>query len=83
MSRTHAGSAPLDFYFGLVAKINIIIRAKSKQASCTEMVLGAFPFFARVIQQLGFGARNFKQTSTAATAGVAPCALRSALDLSV
>ena len=30
--------------FGLVAKINIIIRAKSKQASCTEMVLGPFLF---------------------------------------
>ena len=37
----HAGSAPLDFYFGLVAKINIIVRAKSKQASCAEMVLGS------------------------------------------
>ena len=30
--------------FGLVAKINIIIRAKSKQASCAEMVLGSFFF---------------------------------------
>ena len=29
--------------FGLVAKINII-RAKSKQASCAEMVLGSFDF---------------------------------------
>ena len=29
--------------FGLVAKINII-RAKSKQASCAEMVLGSFVF---------------------------------------
>ena len=29
--------------FGLVAKINIIC-AKSKQASCAEMVLGAFVF---------------------------------------
>ena len=29
--------------FGLVAKINII-RAKSKQASCAEMVLGSFFF---------------------------------------
>ena len=40
----HAGSAPLDFCFGLVAKINIIIRAKSKQASCAEMVLRSFCF---------------------------------------
>ena len=30
--------------FGLVAKINIIIRAKSKQASCAEMVLESFVF---------------------------------------
>ena len=29
--------------FGLVAKINLI-RAKSKQASCAEMVLGSFVF---------------------------------------
>ena len=51
----HAGSAPLDFYFGLVAKINIIIRAKSKQASYAGMVLGSFFFlFGRVIQRLGF-----------------------------
>ena len=39
--------------FDLVAKINII-GAKSKQASCAEMVLGSFDFFARVIQHLGF-----------------------------
>ena len=39
--------------FGLVAKININFRAKSKQASCPEMVLGSF-FFVRVVQQLGF-----------------------------
>ena len=37
-----AGSAPLEFYFGLVAIINITIRAKSKQASCAEMVHGSF-----------------------------------------
>ena len=30
--------------FGLVAKINTTIRAKSKQASCAEMVLGSFFF---------------------------------------
>ena len=29
--------------FGLVAKINIL-RAKSKQACCAEMVLGSFVF---------------------------------------
>ena len=40
--------------FGLVAKINII-RGKSKQASCAEMLLGSFVFLlVRVIQQLGF-----------------------------
>ena len=37
--------------FGLVAKINLI-RAKSKHASCAEMVL--IRFFARVIHQLVF-----------------------------
>ena len=39
--------------FGLVAKININFRAKSKHASCPEMVLGSF-FFVRVVQLLGF-----------------------------
>ena len=39
--------------FGLVEKITII-SAKSKQASCAEMVLTGHSFFARVIQQLGF-----------------------------
>ena len=44
--------------FGLVAKINIS-RAKSKQSSCAEMVLGSFvSFFGRVIQQLGFGTQK-------------------------
>ena len=38
--------------FSLVAKRSII-RAKSKQASFEEMVLGSLVFFARVIQQLG------------------------------
>ena len=37
--------------FGLVAKIKLS-RAKSKQASCAEIMPGSF-FFARVIQQLG------------------------------
>ena len=37
--------------FGLVAKINRS-RAKSKQASCAEMVLGPFVFLL-VTQQLG------------------------------
>ena len=55
----HAGSAPLDFNFGLVAKyilLRIILSVlnKSKQASCAEMVLGSFFFYARVVQQLGF-----------------------------
>ena len=45
--------------FGQVAKVNLI-RAKSKQASCAEMVLGSFAFFARVIQQLGFWAQKIK-----------------------
>ena len=42
-------------YFGLVEKINII-RAKSKQASCAEMVRGTsvFLFVRRVNQLLGF-----------------------------
>ena len=41
--------------FGLVANINVIIRAKSKQVSCAEMVLGSFFFLLlRVIQQLDF-----------------------------
>ena len=44
----HAGSAPLDFNFGLVAKIHtryyllriiLSVLNKSKQASCAEMVL--------------------------------------------
>ena len=49
--------------FGLVAKINII-RAKSKQASCAEMVLGSFSLLVR----------KFKPTSTSATSGAAPSA---------
>ena len=47
------------------------------------MVLGPFIYFARVIQQSGFGIRNFKQTSTTATSGAALSALRSALKLSI
>ena len=44
--------------FGLVAKLNLL-GAKSKQASCAEMVLGSFVFFSVIfahviLQQLGF-----------------------------
>ena len=42
-----------SFRFWAGRKINII-RVKSKQASCAEMVLRSFVLFARVIQQLGF-----------------------------
>ena len=46
--------------FGLVPKI-CIIRAKSKQASCAEMVLGSVVrFFARVIQLLDFWTRKIQ-----------------------
>ena len=47
--------------FGLFAKINLL-GAKLKQASCAEMVLGSFFFFALVIQQLGFWAQKFQAT---------------------
>ena len=38
---------------GQVAKINPI-RAKSKQASCAEMVLGSLVFSRVILQQVGF-----------------------------
>ena len=44
--------------FGLVAKVKLS-RAKSKQASRAEVMLGSFSF-ARVIQQLGFWAQKIQ-----------------------
>ena len=65
--------------FDQVAKINII-GAKSNQASRAEMMLGSFFF---LVYWLDFGLKTFKTTSTtAATSGAAPIALRSALDSS-
>ena len=40
-------------------------------------------FFARVIQQLGFGVQKNKPTSTTVTFDAAPSALRSVLDSSI
>ena len=68
--------------FGLVAKISII-GAKSKQASCVEMVLGSFVFLLVWFSSYVFGLRKFKPTSTTDTSGAAPSALRSALDSSI
>ena len=67
---------------GLDAKINLI-GAKSKQASCADMVLGSFVFLLVWFSSWVFGLRKLKPTSTTATSGAAPSALRSALDSSI
>ena len=72
------------------SELQLLVWSKNKTLSCkigTGFLCGdhaRHPFFARVIQQLGFWTlRKFKPTSTTATSGAVPSALRSALDSSI
>ena len=90
ISRFHCHWSKADYHADPIPSFRFWSGHKVKNNSCkieTGFLCGdgarVIRFLARVIQQLGFGLRKVKPTSTTATSGAAPSALRSALDSSI